>query len=166
MSETTRKGAIAEALITAEAIKLGVVVLRPFADGGRYDLVFDVDGRLIRVQCKWGTRRGGVVVVYTCTSRHTPRGYVRTTYDATEVDAIAAYCPETDACYYVPIDEVAGRHELHLRLTPAANNQVCAVKYASDYTLQGAIAQLGERRHGMAEAGGSSPPSSTPRPLV
>jgi hypothetical protein len=127
--------------------------------------VLDVGSLLLRVQCKWAARRGRVVVVYTGTCRLTPSGYVRSTYDAAEIDAIAVYCADTEACYYVPVDEVAGRSVVHLRLAPTANNQVVAIKYASDYTLSGAIAQLGERRHGMAEAGGSSPPSSTPRPL-
>jgi hypothetical protein len=164
MSESTLKGAIAEAAITAEAVKLGVVVLRPFPEGRRYDLVFDIDHRLFRVQCKWGRRKDGVIVVHTGTCRLTPSGYVRTTYRVDEVDAIAVYCPEPEGCYWLPIDEVAGRSVVHLRLTPAANSQVIAVKYASAYTLHGAIAQLGERCHGMAEVVGSSPTSSTSRP--
>jgi hypothetical protein len=164
MSESTLKGAIAEAAIIAEAVKLGVVVLRPFPEGRRYDLVFDVDHRLFRVQCKWGRRKDGVVVVHTGTCRLTPSGYVRTTYGSDEIDAIAVYSPDTDECYWLPIAEVAGRSVVHLRVTPAANNQVIAVKYAESYTLSGAIAQLGERRHGMAEVVGSSPTSSTSRP--
>ena len=43
------KGAIAEIAIAAAATKLGVRVLRPLADGGRYDLVFDLAGRLLKV---------------------------------------------------------------------------------------------------------------------
>jgi hypothetical protein len=41
MSETTWKGAIAEAAITAVAVELGFVVLRPLVEGRRYDLVID-----------------------------------------------------------------------------------------------------------------------------
>jgi hypothetical protein len=37
---TDQKGAIAEACIAAEAIKLGIGVFRPLADE-RYDLIFD-----------------------------------------------------------------------------------------------------------------------------
>ena len=161
MSESTLKGAIAEAAITAEAVKLGVVVLRPFPEGRRYDLVFDVEHNLYRVQCKWGKRKDGVIVVYTGTCRLTTDGYVRTTYGRHEIDGIAVYCADTDECYFLPIEEVEGRSVVHLRLTPTANRQVIAIKYASEYTLHGAIAQLGERRHGMAEVVGSSPTSST-----
>src|SRR6478735_6708632 len=80
VSETTLKGAIAEAAITARAVELGVVVLRPLVEGRRYDLVFDIDHRLYRVQCKWAPRRGAIIDVHLATCRHTPRGYVYSTY--------------------------------------------------------------------------------------
>jgi PD-(D/E)XK endonuclease len=165
MSESTMKGAIAEAAITLEAIELGIFVLRPLIEGRRYDLMFDVDHRLYRVQCKWATRMGAVVLVNLESCRHTPAGYVRTTYSADEIDGVAAYCQELKACYWLPIDLVAGKRAISLRLTPALNNQRAAINFAADYPL-GAIAQLGERRHGMAEVVGSSPTSSTSRPLA
>jgi hypothetical protein len=158
----SQKGAVAEAMITAEAILAGVMVLRPLAEGGRYDLMFDVGGRLLRIQCKWGRRRGALIVVRTSTCRLTPRGYVRTTYQASEIDAIAIYCPDSDGCYLVPVEDVAGKANLYLRLEPAANGQEVAIKYAASYELRGAIAQLGERLTGSQEVGGSNPPSSTP----
>jgi PD-(D/E)XK nuclease superfamily protein len=108
-----------------------------------------------------------VVVAYTATCRHTPSGYVRSTYTAAEIDRIGLYCHELNRRYFVPIEEVAGRSLIHLRLTPAANIQEVAIKYAADYEFPGAIAQLGERGTGSAEVAGSSPASSTPnlRPL-
>jgi PD-(D/E)XK endonuclease len=157
----SRKGAIAEAVIASEALKAGVGVLRPLSEGGRYDLVFDLGRRFLRVQCKSASRRGDVIVVATRTSRRTPRGYIRTTYDASEVDAIAIYCPDTQACYFVPIEEVRGRWEVRLRLARARNNQEFAISYAADYDFHGAIAQLGERVTGSHEVAGSSPASST-----
>ena len=154
------KGAIAEIAIAAAATKLGVRVLRPLADGGRYDLVFDLAGRLLKVQCKWAPRKGAVIVVHTRSSRLTPRGYVRTTYSAEEIDLLAAYCPDNDRCYLLPIGEVGDRQVMHLRLAAAANHQEVAIKYAVDYEFAGAVAQLGERRAGSAKVRGSSPLSS------
>jgi PD-(D/E)XK endonuclease len=159
----TEKGAIAEAKIYAAAVEAGIVVAQPFTEGRRYDLIFDVGPRLLRVQCKWAPRQGDVIVLRTITSRCTPSGYVRTTYAATEVDGIAAYCPELDECFYVPIEDLAGKTVAHLRLAPARNGQLAGVTMARDHRL-GAVAQLGERRHGMAEAVGSIPISSTPSP--
>jgi hypothetical protein len=158
----SQKGAAAEARIAAEAMKAGVVVLRPLIEGRRYDLLFDIEGRLVRVQCKSAVRHGDVIVVGTRTSRHTPHGYVRTTYSASEIDAIAVYCADNDACYLIPIDDLRGRSMIHLRLARARNNQEFAITYAADYEFHGAIAQLGERVTGSHEVGGSNPPSSTP----
>ena len=42
MLSTNRKGAIAETAIAAAATKLGVPVLRPIVEHGRYDLAFEI----------------------------------------------------------------------------------------------------------------------------
>ena len=160
MSETTLKGAIAEAAIALAATELGFVVLRPLTEGRRYDLIIDTGPRLLRVQCKWGRRQGNVVVVKTSTQRLTPAGYVGTTYHADEIDGIAVYCEELKRCFYLPIEIAAGRRVFHLRLAPAANNQELAINWAAHHEF-GAIAQLGERRAGSAKVVGSSPTSST-----
>jgi hypothetical protein len=98
---TNQKGAIPEAHITAEAIRRGIVVWRPVAEGCRYDMILDVDGRLLRTQCKWGSRMGDVIVVRIRTCRHTPRGSVKTTYTADEIDGVAVWCEETRDCYFI-----------------------------------------------------------------
>ena len=105
-ADPTVKGAIAEAAIAAEAVKLGIDGLRPFVEGGRYDLVFDVGDRLLRVQCKWAEREGGVVDVHARTSRHTPRGYVRTTYGADEIDARRRVLPAASTRCYLAADQL------------------------------------------------------------
>ena len=112
------------------------------------------------MQCKWASRYGDVVRILTRTSRLTSAGHVRTTYTAGEIDAVAAYCPDTADCYLIPIGEIDGQSMVHLRLHPARNNQSAGVKMAVDYRL-GAIAQLGERVTGSHEVAGSSPASST-----
>ena len=101
---TNQKGAIAETAITAAAVRLGIDVYRPVSDGGRYDLILDTGERLLRTQCKWANREGDVVVVRGRTCRHTPRGYVFGTYCRAEVDGVAAWCPDTEDAYFVPIE--------------------------------------------------------------
>ena len=155
------KGNVAELKIAAEAVRLGVDVLRPMTEHGRYDLVFELQGRLLRVQCKWGRLRADTVAVHTSANRLTPAGYVRTPYGEDEIDSLAVYCGKLDSCYLLPAALVAGKHQIRLRLTPPKNGQRAGLNWAADYELSGAIAQLGERRHGMAEVVGSSPTSST-----
>lgn len=137
------KGAVAEAKIAAAAIELGIPVLKPLSEHGRYDLVFDLGTRLLRVQCKWGSRKGDVVVANLGGSYLSPNGYVLSTYAADEVDAIAVYCGALDQCYLLPIELVEGQRCVHLRLAAARNGQRAALHFADNHLLSGAVAQLG-----------------------
>jgi hypothetical protein len=155
MLSTNPKGAIAETAVAHEAVKLGIEVYRPVAEGGRFDLIFAFpDGALARVQCKSAPVVKGTVAIRSYSARRAREGM------RYRSDAVAAYCPENGRCYYIPVARVDGRRVVHLRLRPARNNQVDRVNYASEYEL-GAIAQLGERVAGSHEVGGSSPPGST-----
>jgi hypothetical protein len=161
MLSTNQKGAIAETAIAHAATKLGIEVYRPVAEGGRFDLIFAfADASLARVQCKWAPLIKDTVAIRAYSARRAREGMRYRCYTASEIDAIAAYCPDTERCYYVPVDRVAGRRVVHLRTIPTRNNQVDRVNYAVEYEL-GAIAQLGERVAGSHEVGGSSPPGST-----
>ncbi len=162
MENPNHKGNVAELAIAAEAARLGLSVLKPLTEHERYDLVLGIAGQLLRVQCKWASRRDEVIQVRLSSSYHSPtRGYVKTTYGMDEVDVIAAYCDDLGKAYLLPIDDFAGQSMVYLRLAPARNNQRAALNLATAYEFPGAVAQLAERRHGMAEARGSNPLSST-----
>jgi hypothetical protein len=133
---------VAEARITGAAIELGLTVLRPLCEGRRYDLIIDLEPELLRVQCKLARRRAGVLSIGVATNRYTPRGYVSTSYTADEIDAVGVYSPELRRCFLVPVDQVAGRRALHLRLDPTRNNQAERIKWARDYEFRAAIGRL------------------------
>lgn len=158
-----QRGAISEAAIAYEAVKCGVEVLRPVSEHCRYDLVFGLEDRLLRVQCKTAKGRGEVLVIPLMSSRHTPKGYVRNRYAPGEIDLVAAHHHESRRSFLLPAELVAGRTAIQLRLTPPRNGQRASIHFASEYAFPGAIAQLGERVHGMHEVAGSSPASSTPQ---
>jgi prevent-host-death family protein len=156
------KGNVAELAIAAEAARLGLTVLMPMTEHERYDLVLAIAGRLLRVQCKWGSCDGETIQVRLTSSYHSPtRGYVTKTYAADEVDAVAVYCEATGKCYLLPIETVAGLGLFTLRLLPARNNQRASLNFAAEYEFPGAVAQLEERVAGSDEVRGSSPLSST-----
>jgi prevent-host-death family protein len=166
---TDQKGNVAEQAIVLAAARQGVCVLRPVGEGSRYDLVFDLGARLIRVQCKWAPRQGDVVVVRCQSCRRGPDGLTWRSYTADQVDAVAAYCADVDACYLIPIARVAGHRQIQLRLAPAKNSQRGGIVWARDFDFAtinwarlGAVAQLEERRSGTPKATGSSPVSFTP----
>jgi PD-(D/E)XK endonuclease len=151
---TDQKGAIAEAAIALAAIRLGIGVFRPLGDE-RYDLIFDLRPRLVRVQCKWATRYGEIVAVRCYSTRRTRNGLLKKVYSMEEVDAIAAYCPDIDRCFFFSGERIHLRSQLNLRLGPTLNNQRRGINWADDFDFaatlgrdQGAVAQLGERLPG------------------
>jgi len=161
---SNRKGAIAEAEIALAAIRLGIPVLKPMAEHGRYDLGFELGDRILRVQCKWGAldEAGAVIIVNLTSYSLTFSGQHRTRYTEHEIDLLAVYCGALDRCYLLPSALVAGRSQISLRLSQTLNGQRACVTLASDYQFDGAVAQLGERLGGTQKARGSSPLSSTP----
>lgn len=154
------KGNVAELAIAKEAASLGLSVLVPLTEHERFDLALGIGGRLLRVQCKWANCQDNVIAVHLASSRRGPDGYIRRRYSASEVDAIGIYCGDLDRCFLVPVEVIAGQWAIQLRVAPARNGQRAALHFADEYDL-GAVAQLAERRHGMAEAEGSNPSSST-----
>ena len=162
MLDSNAKGLVAEIEIELAAVRLGVPVLKP-QEHSRCDLAFDTAGRIWKVQCKWG-RLGpnrDVVIVSTGSFRLSTVGWIRTTYTDADVDLFGVCCGELDRSFLLPVSLVAGRHEIRLRLTKPRNDQRACITLADDFNFDGAIAQLGERCHGMAEVVGSSPTSST-----
>jgi hypothetical protein len=65
---------------TERCIGLGLTVLRPLCEGRRYDLIVDLEPRLLRVRCKLVQRVGGALAVR-----------LQTSYTADEIDAVGAY---------------------------------------------------------------------------
>ncbi len=154
MLTTNQKSLIAETAVIHECAKLGVPVLRPL-DDQRYDLVLDLGAQMLRVQCKWAAKRGDVIVIRCRTCRRGRDGLIHRSYRAGEIDAVAAYSPDTGRCYLLPAElsvECAG---VHLRLAPTKNNQAIGIRWARDFEFaarlaapHGAVAQLGERLAG------------------
>jgi hypothetical protein len=85
---------------------------------------------------------GDVIPVRFTTHRRGPDGFVRRRYTEQEIDAVAAFCPDLDESYFLPMEIVGERTGLQLRLTAPRNGQKAALHFAADYQL-GAVAQLG-----------------------
>ena len=120
----TQKGSIAEAVIAAEAVKAGVTFCAPLPRVGRYDLVFEINERFVRVQCKSGKRCGDVIIVPTRTSR----AYAAR-LRADEVRGLRGgrdrgLLPRNRRCYLRPIDGRSRQVGDPLRLAPREQPRV------------------------------------------
>jgi prevent-host-death family protein len=140
LDNPNHKGNVAELAIATAAADLGLSVLKPLTEHETYDLALDLGERIWRVQCKWATLKDKVVHVHIGRCRTNKRGYVRSTYQPGEIDALAAYCQPLNQCYLLPEDMVVGKHAIQLRIAPARNNQRAAINFAEDYEF-GAVAQ-------------------------
>jgi PD-(D/E)XK endonuclease len=126
-------GQRSEAIILAELVRRGHRVLVPFGPNQRYDLVVEIDGRFLRVQCKTGRLRNGRVCFPTASTRvNTVRAFTRAY--AGEIDLFLIYCPETDRVYALDIEEASSGQGV-LRVDPTANGQAKRIRWAADHEL-------------------------------
>lgn len=129
-------GEKSEGKIISRLLDAGMLVLKPFGDNQRYDLVIDDGERMIKVQCKTGRLRNGAIIFTTCSS-YAHRGLGRRDYRG-QVDVFAVYCPETDGCYIIPVDSVGIRH-CSLRIEKSRNGQARNVRLAADFAVPRAL---------------------------
>ena len=123
-----------EAIVIAALVRLGHSVLRPLSANQRYDLVLDLGGQFLRVQCKTGRLRNGAIVFSTRSCRSNRNGtYVRSYTD--EADVFVIHCPETDRLYAVPVGDSGVLKAASLRVTAPANNQTKGIRWAADHEL-------------------------------
>lgn len=125
-------GERSEACVLAALLKAGQVVLLPFGDNQRYDLVIDDGGVFQRIQCKTGRLRDGVIVFQpgSCAGgKGRRRGY------RGQADLFGVYCPELDSVYLVPLTDVDAVNTAHLRIDPPKDGRNRTVRWAKDYLL-------------------------------
>jgi len=140
--DTKSIGEITEAVVLAEFLKAGFPVLLPFGDNQRYDMVVEVGGSFLRVQCKTASPCGwkgdrSCIRFKARNGVHVSRPY------QDQADLFAAYAPSTGQVYVVPVDGVPAT-DVWLRVAPARNNQHLKIRLAEEHTLA-AWAERGRR---------------------
>lgn len=132
---THRTGDISESKILARFIELGYVVLIPFNQGLRYDLVIEKEGAFQRVQVKTAWLMENGCIAFNSSSLDKSEQRDKTFRDYREdIDLFAAYCPQLEKIYLVPVADAASRH-CYLRIEPTQNGQTKGIRWAADYEL-------------------------------
>jgi hypothetical protein len=103
---TKMKGDLAEQAAVLGALKQGWGVLRPVGDRLPYDLVFDVNGSLIKIQVKyaWLDRNTGNYVVDNRRTKTNRRKMVRVAYTNNDFDFALAFVEDLDIFYIFPVE--------------------------------------------------------------
>jgi hypothetical protein len=119
-------------MILADLQRQGHGIAIPFG----HDLPFDLivvrkeDGALEKVQCKYATSDGRVVMAKVLSTS----AWVNHRYTKDEVDWVAVYDATTQRIFYLPSAEWDGQAFVNLRLVPTGNRQVIGVRIADDFT--------------------------------
>jgi hypothetical protein len=115
--DTKLKGDIAEQAAILQALKRGWGVLKPVGDRLPYDLVFDVEGSLVKVQVKsaWFDETRGNYVTDNRRTKTNRRIMVRETYKQSDFDFALVYLSDLDLFYVFPVDVfISYASEIHL----------------------------------------------------
>jgi hypothetical protein len=128
---TLVKGRITEATVLAAFVKHGYAVSVPFGDGQPYDLVVDIDGAFLRVQCKTARRLGACLMFH---AKSTDHGHGNRSYRGL-ADVFGVVYPTDESVYLVPVADVSSRTP-YLRLEATRNNQRSGIRFAADYAFE------------------------------
>src|SRR5262245_29974244 len=103
--DTKLKGDIAEQAAILQALKRGWGVLKTIGDRLPYDLVFDVNGALAKVQLKsaWLHEPANCFVTDNRRTKTNRRIMVRELYDEADFDFALVYVGELDLFYVFPV---------------------------------------------------------------
>lgn len=127
-------GQRSETAILAAFVERAFEVWLPWGTNHRADMLLEGRDRLLRIQCKTGRLRNGVIEFRPVSVRSNTRITVTRNYIG-EVDYFAIYCPATKGVYMVPCDETT-RSSVALRLRPTANCQGKRIRWAEEYALE------------------------------
>ena len=128
---TKNKGDLGVAKAHADLVEQGFLVLFPTTEHAPFDVVAYDQSGFTRVQVKYRKARRGSVTVHLRSVWSDRNGPHVTALDRDEIDLIAVYCPDTDACYYVRASGCGS--SVTLRVTPSKNNQVVGILPAASF---------------------------------
>ena len=104
--DTKQKGDIAEQAVVLQAMKQGWGVLNPFGDRLPYDLVFDIQGVLVKIQVKnaWLDSKRNNYVVDVRRTKTNRRQMLRENYKLGDFDFAIIFIEDLDVFYVMPCD--------------------------------------------------------------
>ena len=129
-----------------EFMKLGYQVSIPFGEDSRYDFIGDVNGRLLKIQCKacseiFDEDSKNISAIKFKTVRQSggnAKVNTRTKYTAEEIDYFAT--SYQGKCYLVPVTQCS--NEKTLRILPTKNGQIKGITWLKDCELSEVIKSL------------------------
>ena len=119
----------------------GYCVSIPFDGSSKYDFIADVEGKLLRIQCKSSHYyKDDTSIAFSCSCSTTnTQKTVRHSYSRQQIDyfmtAFDSYV------FLVPVEETANSEKI-LRLKEPKNNQIETINIASDYLFDNILCSI------------------------
>ncbi len=139
--ETLIKGDVNELRCMLAFEERGYCVSIPFDGSSKYDFVADVEGKLLRIQCKSSHYyKDDTSIAFSCSCSTTnTQKTVRHTYSKQQID----YFMTTFGSYVflVPVEETTNSDKI-LRLKEPKNNQIETINIASDYLFDNILCSI------------------------
>lgn len=139
--DTKLTGDIAVQYAVLEGLKRGYGVMLPVGDRLPYDLVYDVAGRLIRIQAKSAWKQKSAFMVDTRRSKTNRARYKKEAYKPTDFDFALLWHPEDQEFFIMPISDFLGAKMISL---PAKSRRINYPNKSSAFrSLWSAIEEFG-----------------------
>lgn len=111
-----KKGIITELQVATYLINLGYNVSQPFSQDSKYDLIVDVNGKLLRLQVKTARQISENSITFNCRSTTSNvRNCQSRRYSENDIDYFATYWD--NKVYLVPVRECSTSKSLHMERT-------------------------------------------------
>ena len=133
---TQQKGITTEMYVAAYLLSLGYNVSQPLCQDSKYDLIVDVDSKLLRLQVKTARLTDTNSITFNCrsttknSSTHKSRSY-----NVNEIDYFATYW--NHQVYLVPVGQCSSEKRLHLEKPKQSN-----WSYIEDYKAKEVLENL------------------------
>ena len=127
---TNTLGKITETEVMSYIIRKGYSVSIPFGDKDRYDQIWDINGKLFRIQIKTShlyTKNTGKAIEFSTTGNSNGR---ITSYTKDDIDYFATIWE--GQVYLVPVEETSSKKVLRFESTINQPN----ISWAKDYTVE------------------------------
>lgn len=122
------------AQILATFLKQGMIVLIPFGDNQRYDLVVHEDHKFIRIQCKTARFEQGNQAVFVFTSESTNWNTGKCRNYKGQADIFAVWLPQKEQMYILNVD-TCPVSQVNIRFTYPENGQRKGIRLAENHVF-------------------------------
>ena len=144
MDSTLKHGILTEIECQKAFIELGYSISIPLCGFEKYDFIADVNGILIRVQCKTAMKCKNSNAIYISCRTQTvnTKQITRHTYSKNDIDYFATFW--NNKVYLIPVDECITVK--YIRFEPPKNNQWSKITWGPDYELQKVLKTICESK--------------------